>query len=441
MNKCKGFSKVWYLVLLLVVFVAGCGSDNNGPAAPVPANKAISAFSLNGATGIITGSAIAVTVPNGTPVTGLVATFTTTGASVKVGTPAVTQVSGTTVNNFTSPVAYTVTATDGTTATYTVTVTVAPGTAKAITTYSLGGFTGTITGSAIAVSVPNGTPVTGLVATFTTTGASVMVGAVTQTSGTTPNNFTSAVLYTVTAADSTTATYTVTVTVAAVAGPPPVALLSAGNYVILAETGVSTVPTSVITGNVGLSADAPALTGFDPLTVDNTSVFSTSPQVTGQLFAADYADPTPGALITATDDMLTAYTDASGRTATSAATTNVGAGTLTNLTLVPATYVWGSNVTIPTNLTLSGGPNDVWIFVVTGTLDMAASQNIILTGGAQAKNIFWAVSGDVTIAPGAHFEGIILGQTLIALQSGASINGRLLAQSAVTLIANTVTQK
>jgi len=183
--------------------------------------KAITAFSFTSpaATGTIDENAksISVTVPNGTNITALAATFTTTGASVNVGLTV--QMSGTTANDFTNPVTYTVTAADGTTATYTVTVTIAASPAKAITAFSFTSpaATGTINENAktIAVTVPNGINVTALAATFTTTGASVNVGSAVQVSGTTPNNFTSSVIYTVTAADSTTATYTVTVTVLA----------------------------------------------------------------------------------------------------------------------------------------------------------------------------------------------------------------------------------
>ena len=178
--------------------------------------KDITAFSFTtpAAVGVITGTNIAVTVPFGTDVTALVATFTTTGASVRVG--ATLQVSGTTPNNFTSPVTYTVTAADASTKAYTVTVTIATNSAKDITAFS---FTtpaavGVISGTNIAVTVPFGTDVTALVATFTTTGASVRVGATLQVSGTTPNNFTSPVTYTVTAADASTKAYTVTVTIA-----------------------------------------------------------------------------------------------------------------------------------------------------------------------------------------------------------------------------------
>jgi formylglycine-generating enzyme required for sulfatase activity len=96
---------------------------------------------------------------------------------------------------------------------FTATANVVPSSAKAITAFSLAGVVGTIneTGKTIAITMPSGTSVTALVATFTTTGASVAVGSIVQVSGTTPNNFTSSVTYTVTAADSSTQDYTVTV--------------------------------------------------------------------------------------------------------------------------------------------------------------------------------------------------------------------------------------
>ena len=221
-----------------------------------------------------------------------------------------------------------------------------------------------------------------------------------------------------------------------------VALGTAANYAILAKTGVSSVPASVVTGNVGLSPAARVfLTGWSLIT-EPTDRYFTSAQVVapGKLYAADNVGGiTSSELTTAVANMGTAYTAAAGRTATSAATTNVGAGTLTSLTLTPGVYEWGSAVTIPTDLTLSGNSTDVWIFKVAGTLTMAAAKNVILSGGAKAKNIFWQVSGAVTIGANTHFEGIILGQTSITLGNLASINGRLLAQSAVVLDAVTVT--
>jgi hypothetical protein len=172
-----------------------------------------------------------------------------------------------------------------------------------------------------------------------------------------------------------------------------------------------------------------------------TDTYFTSAQVAapGKLYAADNVGGTTSVdLTTAVGSMEAAYTDAAGRTATSAATTNVGAGTLTSLTLTPGVYEWGSAVIIPTDLTFNGSSTDVWIMKVAGTLNMAAAKNVILSGGALPKNIFWQVSGAVTIGANTHFEGIILGQTSITFGNLSSINGRLLAQSAVTLNATTV---
>jgi hypothetical protein len=138
--------------------------------------------------------------------------------------------------------------------------------------------------------------------------------------------------------------------------------------------------------------------------------------------------------------MTAAYSDAAGRPAGVGATNlDRGAGTLTNDTLVPGTYTWNSALNIPTDLTLSGSATDVWIFQVAGTLDMAAAKTVILSGGALPQNIFWQVSGAVTMGASTHFEGIILGQTGITFGSLASINGRLLAQTAVVLDQTTVT--
>ena len=178
--------------------------------------KAITTYSIGSSVGTINeaNKTIAVTVPSGTTVTSLVATFSTTGSYVKVGS--VIQTSGSTTNDFTSPVIYTVVAGDNTTIDYTITVTVAHSSAKAIISYSINGSTGIINESnkTIAVTVPFGTNVTSLIATFITTGSYVKVGSVIQTSGFTSNNFTRSVTYTVVAGDDTTADYTVTVTVA-----------------------------------------------------------------------------------------------------------------------------------------------------------------------------------------------------------------------------------
>jgi hypothetical protein len=137
--------------------------------------------------------------------------------------------------------------------------------------------------------------------------------------------------------------------------------------------------------------------------------------------------------------MQTAYVDAAGRTTPDH--TELAAGNIGGLTLPAGLYKWTNTVTIPTNVTLQGGANDVWIFQIAGGITQASATQVVLTGGAQAKNVFWQVFGAVDIGATAHFEGEVLSLTSITLQTGASVNGRLLAQTAVTLAGNTVVQK
>jgi ice-binding like protein len=217
----------------------------------------------------------------------------------------------------------------------------------------------------------------------------------------------------------------------------PVNLRTAGNYVILAKSGISTVPTSAVTGNIGVSpAAATLITGFS-LIADSTNVFSTSPQITGKAYAADYAAPTPSNLTTAIGDMLLAFTDAAGRAPT---VTELGAGNIGGKTLSPGVYKWGTGLLIPTNVILTGSATDVWILQIAKNLTMSNATGISLTGGAVAKNVFWQVAGLVDLGTTAHFEGVILTQTSINMQTGASINGRLMAQTAVTIASSTVVQ-
>ncbi len=213
----------------------------------------------------------------------------------------------------------------------------------------------------------------------------------------------------------------------------PVSLGAAGTFAILSKTGITDVYASAINGDVGTSPITGAAIG---LTCGEVK--------TGIVYSVDAAGPLPctvtnAALLTsAVGDMETAYLDAAGRTLPDV--TELGAGEIGGLTLVPGLYKWGTGLLISTNVTLSGGPNDVWIFQVAGTLNQANATRVTLAGGALPKNIFWQVAGAVTIGTTAHFEGVVLAKTMIAVKTGASANGRLLAQTAVTLQMNTVTQ-
>ena len=212
----------------------------------------------------------------------------------------------------------------------------------------------------------------------------------------------------------------------------PVNLGTAGTFAILSKTGITDVYASAIVGNVGTS----------PIT--GAALLLTCGEVTGKIYVVDAAGPLPCAvndatkLTAAVGDMGTAYLDAEGRT--SPAFTELGAGEIGGLTLRAGLYKWGTDLLISTDVTLSGGPDDVWIFQVAGNLNQANATRITLAGGALPKNIFWQVAGGATIGTTAHFEGVVLGKTLVAVNTGASANGRLLAQTAVTLQMNAITQ-
>ncbi|TFK31783.1 antifreeze protein [Crucibulum laeve] len=221
-------------------------------------------------------------------------------------------------------------------------------------------------------------------------------------------------------------------------GPSSVFLGFAANYAVLAQSGVSTVPQSHVIGDIGLSpAAASFLTGFS-ITKRATGLSASSVQVTGSLFAADFTTPTPLNLNNAVGNMITAYNDASTRV--NPTSLNLGAGGIGGLTLAPGLYKWTTVVNIATDLTLSGTPTSTWIFQIAGGLTTASSSKIILKGGALAKNIVWAVADTVVVGSGAHFEGIILGQTSVTLLSGATHNGRILSQTAAVLQQATVRQ-
>jgi hypothetical protein len=212
----------------------------------------------------------------------------------------------------------------------------------------------------------------------------------------------------------------------------PVNLGLAGSFTILSKTGITDVYKSSVRGDVGSS----------PIT--GAAVLLKCTEVVGTIYTVDAAGPLPCRVTNATrltsavSDMQSAYADAAGRS--NPDFLNLGAGNIGGKTLTRGLYKWTSALIIPTSITITGGPNDIFIFQVAGTLQMSSAVNITLTGGALAKNIFWQTAGAVTIGTGSHFEGIILGKTGINFQTGSTVNGRLLAQTAVTLQMNAVTQ-
>lgn len=222
-------------------------------------------------------------------------------------------------------------------------------------------------------------------------------------------------------------------------GAACVNLGTAANYSILAKAGASTTGTTVVNGNVGVSPIARVgLTGWAE-TSDVTDTYSTSPYVVapGKLYADDYVGGTTKAdLGVAVLNMETAYNNAAGILGGAACP---GAGEMGGLTLTAGVYACSTGLLISTNTTLSGSATDVWVFQIAQTLTQANATQVNLIGGALAKNVFWQVAEGVSIGTTAQFNGIILGKTTIAMATGSSITGRLLAQTAVTLGAATVT--
>ncbi len=216
----------------------------------------------------------------------------------------------------------------------------------------------------------------------------------------------------------------------------PVSLGTAGNYVVLAKAGISGT-TATVTGNLGVSpAAATYITGFS-LIADASNTFSTSAQITGRVYAADYAIATPAALTLAIMDMELAFTAAAARAADFI---DVGGASTSGQVLVPGVHRWSGALLVPATVTLTGGPDDVWLFQIAGDLTVDAGARILLAGGARSKNVFWQISGKLTLATMAHVEGVVLTQTSVTFGAGASLNGRLLAQTSIVIDGSTILQ-
>lgn len=218
------------------------------------------------------------------------------------------------------------------------------------------------------------------------------------------------------------------------ANPTPLANVNlgvSGEFAILSKTGITNVFQSAITGDVGAS----------PIT--GAAILVTCAEVVGTIYSVDAAGPLPcqvtnaSRLTTGVGNMQTAYTDAAGRAKPDYL--NLGAGNIGGQILKPGLYKFTSAVVIPTDITISGNSDAIWIFQIDGKLSMSAAKKIILANGAQAKNIFWQVADVVTLGTTSHFEGIILAKADINFQTGSTINGRLLSQTFVALQKSTVT--
>jgi len=198
-----------------------------------------------------------------------------------------------------------------------------------------------------------------------------------------------------------------------------VALGGAGAFAVLAGSTVTNTGPTALTGDLGVSPGT-AVTGFPPGTLTGTM---------------HQGNPTSAQ---AQADLTTAYNDAAGRTQSPVAV----AGNLGGMTLPPGLYKSTSSLAISSgDLTLDaqGDPNAVFIFQIASTLTTTSGRKVILIGSANASNVFWQVGSSATLGTTSEFEGTIMANQSITLNTGASLNGRALARiAAVTLASSTV---
>ncbi len=207
-------------------------------------------------------------------------------------------------------------------------------------------------------------------------------------------------------------------------------LRSDAGFVILAGSLISNIPTSAIVGDIGLSPAARSfITGFG-LT-----------EVTGTIYASNDVSPAgvPAMLTAAKGDLTTAYNDAAGRTATDIV---LLAGNIGGLTLTPGLYKSSGALQISSgDLTFDarGNADAVFIIQIASSLNTTSGRKIFLSGSAKAANIFWQVGTSATLGTTSVFKGNILADQSISLNTGAVVEGRLLARIAeVTLASNVV---
>jgi hypothetical protein len=211
-----------------------------------------------------------------------------------------------------------------------------------------------------------------------------------------------------------------------------VKLLTAGKFAVLSKAGVTTTGTTIVNGDMGTSPiAATAVTGFE-LIADPSNAFSKSKCVNnGNIYAANFAPPTPSMLTVAVLDMQTAYVDAAGRPDPDY--TELGAGSIEGYNLGRGLYKWGSGVEFSNSLTFNGTATDIWILQIAGDVTVGNGASVLLTGGAKPENIFWQIAGKTILGIKSHVEGILMCSTAITFMAGSSMNGTALAQTSITL--------
>jgi hypothetical protein len=193
------------------------------------------------------------------------------------------------------------------------------------------------------------------------------------------------------------------------AGPAPVDLKSAAHFTILAASTTTTVGAGIINGDVGLSPVGSQ--GIPPARIHGM-IYNGDPDGIAAQAQLDLS----AAIIAASPAQLPGGINAGAE--------------LGSKTLVAGVYKSpDGSYGITGDLTLFGGPDDVWVFQMASTLTVAVSGRVILTGGAQARNVFWQVGSSATLGTSSVFKGTIMAYASITMNASSTLDGRALAQN------------
>lgn len=205
----------------------------------------------------------------------------------------------------------------------------------------------------------------------------------------------------------------------------------AKSFGIIAYVSIASSPTSSIAGKVGLKPGARSLIGLSPSEVVGGSI---------AIYAGDDVGDSQNYLTMAREDLIGAYKEMVART-TDKDKVEAYKGNIGGKILPPGTYRFSNGANIPSDITLEGSDTDVWVFQVEGDINVATGVRMNLSGGAQAKNVYWQSSGRIILGANSVSVGTFINQLTAELKQNAQLTGRVLCKNGkVLLTQNTITK-